>query len=190
MIHGFTHYKGFRAAQHEHFGHVIGPFLEEQKFDIIIEIGTLNGGLTRYLRDASPNSRIVSYDISTQEEHPKLIECGIEVKIVNIFGENEVNNQEALEILNSNGKKLIMCDGGNKAAEFNTLSQYMKSGDFIMGHDYSKSSTFFNEHIRGKVWDWLELQESQISEVCSKYGLVDHQSDLFQSIAWVCKRKE
>lgn len=89
MPDGFTHYKGFRAAQHGDFPNVFGPFLEEHKFDIIIEIGTLNGGLTRYLRDASPSSRIVSYDIRSQPEHPQLIECGIEVKIVNIFGDKE-----------------------------------------------------------------------------------------------------
>jgi hypothetical protein len=190
MVTGFTHYKGFRAAQHNDFGSVFGPFLEEQKFDVIIEIGTLNGGLTRYLRDASPNSRIVSYDISSQEEHSQLIECGIEVKIVNIFGDGVVSNEEALGILNSSGKKLILCDGGHKSFEFNVLSQYMKSGDFIMGHDYSKSSKFFHEHIQGKVWDWFELEERQIADVCTKYDLVDHQADLFQSIVWVCKRKQ
>jgi hypothetical protein len=186
---GFTHYKGFRAAQHGDFPTVFGPFLEEQKFDIIIEIGTLNGGLTRYLRDASPNSRIISYDICNQPEHTQLIECGIEVKIVNIFGDKEVTNQEALDILQLSGKKLFLCDGGNKPNEFNILSQYVRSGDFIMGHDYAKSSKYFREHINGKVWNWLELEDTQIAVACSMYNLVDYKSDLFQSIVWVCKTK-
>jgi hypothetical protein len=189
MPDGFTHYKGFRAAQHGDFPNVFGPFLEEHKFDIIIEIGTLNGGLTRYLRDASPSSRIVSYDIRSQPEHPQLIECGIEVKIVNIFGDKEVIDQEALDILKSKGKKLILCDGGNKAGEFNILSQYVNSGDFIMGHDYAKSSKYFREYINGKVWDWLELEDIQISEASTKYGLIEYKPDLFQSIVWVCKTK-
>lgn len=190
MPDGFTHYKGFRAAQHGDFPTVFGPFLDEQKFDIIIEIGTLNGGLTRYLKDASPNSRIVSYDITPQIEHAQLIECGIEVKIVNIFGDKEVTNQEALDILKSSGKKLILCDGGNKPNEFNILSQYVKSGDFIMGHDYAKTSKYFREHINGRVWDWLELEDVQIENSCVAYNLVDYKPDLFQSIVWVCKTKQ
>jgi hypothetical protein len=186
---GFTHYKGFRAAQHENFPNIFGPFLEEQQFDIIIEIGTLNGGLTRYLRDASPKSRIVSYDIATHEGHDELRNSGVEVKIVNIFDGTHVVDNEAIEILKGSGKKLIICDGGNKAFEFNCLAPFLKSGDFIMAHDYSKTRELFDAKIRGNVWDWCELVESDISSAISEYGLQDYQGDLFQTIVWACKKK-
>ena len=187
---GFSHYKGFRAAQHENFPNIFGPFLAEQKFDIIIEIGTLNGGLTRYLRDASPNSRIVSYDITNQPEHSELIKAGVEVKIVNIFGPDRVTDNEVLDILNGPGKKLILCDGGNKAMEFNLLASYVKTGDFIMGHDYSRSRQYYKEHIYNRIWDWCELVESDISKSVSLNKLDDYKPDLFQSIVWVCKTKK
>lgn len=190
MVTGFTHYKGFRAAQHGNFTTVFQKFLDEQKFDVIIEIGTLNGGLTRFLKDASPNSRLISYDITPQPEHKALIECGVELKIVNIFGEAySVADKEIIEILNSNSKKLILCDGGNKAAEFNSLASFVRKGDFIMAHDYSYDHNLYNEHIAGKVWNWCELVENDISNASANWGLVHYNKDEFQSIVWVCKTK-
>lgn len=186
---GFTHYKGFRAAQHDNFTNIFGPFLDEQQFDIIIEIGTLNGGLTRYLRDASPKSRIVTYDIADQPEHNKLRECNIEVKLVNIFDGTRVVDEEVMGILKGEGKKLVICDGGNKSFEFKCLAPFLKSGDFIMAHDYSKDHEYFNKNIRGKVWDWCELVESDIASAVEECGLREHNTDLFQSIVWTCKKK-
>jgi len=123
MVTGYTHYKDFRAAQHSNFTAVFQKFLDEQKFDIIIEIGTLNGGLTRFLKDASPNSRLISYDVTSQPEHQALIDCGVELKMKNIFGGHyQIEDAEIKEILAQDGKKLILCDGGNKKAEFNSLS--------------------------------------------------------------------
>ena len=190
MVTGFTHYKGFRAAQHTGFVDVFTRFLDEQKFDTIIEIGTLNGGLTRFLKDASPNSRLVSYDVTPQPEHQALIECGVELKIKNIFdGYYAVVDQEAIGILNSDGKKLILCDGGNKAAEFNHLAEYMKSGDFIMAHDYSYDHNLYNGQIYDKVWNWCEITEKDISGVSANFNLVHYNKEEFQSIVWVCKTK-
>lgn len=190
MVTGFTHYKGFRAAQHNNFTVVFQKFLDEQKFGLIIEIGTLNGGLTMFLKDASPNSRLVSYDVKPQPEHPALIEAGVELKIKNIFsGDYSVIDQEAIDILSFPVKKLILCDGGHKAAEFNSLSAYIKSGDFIMAHDYSHDYRIYESKIRNKVWNWCELTEQDISGAVSRFSLVDYNKEEFQSIVWVCKTK-
>ena len=190
MVTGFTDYKGFRAAQHGNFTNVFQKFLDEQKFDTIIEIGTLNGGLTRFLKDASPNSRLVSYDVVNQPEHPDLIACGVELKIKNIFGDGyRVADEEVIGILNSAGKKLILCDGGNKAAEFNSLSGFLRKGDFIMAHDYSYDEHMYNTNIMGKVWNWFEISENDIANTSAENGLVHYNQNEFQSIVWVCKTK-
>lgn len=190
MVTGFTHYKGFRAAQHGNFTAVFEKFLNEQKFDTIIEIGTLNGGLTRFLKDAAPTARLVSYDITNQPEHPDLVACGVELKIKNIFGDGyRVADPEAIQILNSEGKKLILCDGGNKAAEFNSMAGFMRRGDFIMAHDYSYDENTYKNHIYDKVWNWFEISENDISSTSSANGLVHYNQQEFQGIVWVCKTK-
>lgn len=190
MVTGFTHYKGFRAAQHSNFTVIFQKFLDEQKFSTIIEIGTLNGGLTRFLKDASPNSRLVSYDVTPQPEHQSLIDCGVELKIKNIFGDGyKIMDREAIDILNLNEKKLILCDGGNKASEFNSLAGFMKQGDFIMAHDYSYDSDLYNREICGKVWNWCEITEADIKNASSENGLIHYNKSEFQSIVWVCKTR-
>lgn len=189
MVTGCTYYKGLKAAQHFDFQNVFGPFLDEQKFDVIIEIGTLHGGLTRYFKDASPNSRIITFDIQSLPEHEELTKVGIEVRIVNIFENGHVADKEILEVLGSDAKKLIICDGGNKPFEFNCLAKYMKSGDFIMGHDFSYDTRTFREEIQHKVWNWFEISEKDISDVSRDYQLEYYKQKEFQSIVWVCKRK-
>ena len=191
MVTGFTHYKGFRAAQHDNFTTVFQKFLDEQKFDTIIEIGTLNGGLTRFLKDASPYSRLVSYDITPQQEHQALIDCGVELKIKNIFGESyQVSDQEVIDILNLKAKKLILCDGGNKKAEFKSLASFVNSGDFIMAHDYSYDGSIYENHIREKVWNWFEISENDIAKISQERGLIHYNKEEFQNIVWVCKTKQ
>lgn len=190
MVTGFTHYKGFRAAQHGNFTTVFQKFLDEQKFEIIIEIGTLNGGLTRFIKDAAPYARLISYDVTPQPEHNDLIACGVELKIKNIFGEGyRVADQEIIDILNLPKKKLILCDGGNKAAEFNSLASFVHRGDFIMAHDYSYDANLYEEHILGKVWNWFEISENDIAAASQANGLVHYNQNEFQSIVWVCKTK-
>jgi hypothetical protein len=40
---------------------------------------------------------------------------------------------------------LILCDGGHKNQEFNLFSQFLKSGDIIMLHDYQDN---IDEYMR------------------------------------------
>jgi hypothetical protein len=59
-----------------------------------------------------------------------------------------------------------------------------------MAHDYAPNENYFNENIKGKIWNWLEIQDSDINETCEKYNLKPFMEDDFRSIVWVCKIKE
>ena len=37
------------------------------------------------------------------------------------------------------GKTIVLCDGGDKPREFKTFSKYLKKGDLILGHDFSRN---------------------------------------------------
>lgn len=190
MVTGCTYYKGFRAAQHVDFTNVFQKFLDDMKFDIIIEIGTLNGGLTRFLVDASPKSKIYSYDIVEQPEHKQLAELGVNMRLTNIFDNSyRIIDNEILGVLRGDGKKLILCDGGNKIHEFNAFAPYLRRADFIMAHDYCRDLNFYKQEIYDKIWNWCEITEKDISGVSKACNLWTYNDAAFQKIVWVCKCK-
>lgn len=201
-------YGSFFAQQVRSFKKIFTPFLLEHEFTHIIEIGTAGAGFTAFLRDASPDSKILSFDIEEKPEYSHLRQFGVDIQIKNIFSEeffvfsNPVNNdailnqtpkiidEKTLDFLSEKGKKLILCDGGNKIAEFNCLSNHMNVGDFIMAHDYSPSYEYFEKNVKGVSWDWCEIEEKYISYASIRNNLFHYQQKRFQSIVWVCKQKE
>jgi hypothetical protein len=186
-----TKYKGIIAAQHQDFFGVFSRFLLEQNFTHILEIGTYSGGLTLFLKDASPKSKVLTFDVKEFPTHEILKTTGIQVEIRNIFDNDflSVTDVTACNFLKEGGKKLILCDGGNKIKEFNCLCKYMNTGDFIMAHDYSVSREYFQSHIQGKVWTGCEITETDIEECSNSTHLIHYNQEEFQKIVWVCKTK-
>ena len=65
----------------------------------------------------------------------------------------------------------------------------MKSGDYMLGHDYAYDREKFEKDIYKKIWNWHELSESDI-EICSQENnLTDYNREIFESVVWVCKKK-
>lgn len=196
-ITGHTEYKGYTAQQCGNFIEVFTPFLLENKFTHIFEIGTAGGGFTTFLRDTLPESKILSFDVHSQPWYDTIRGYNIDIQIRNIFDENikkwgqlpKVIDSQALSFLKETGKKLILCDGGNKIGEFNCLSHYMNVGDFIMAHDYSFSHEYFKENVKNKFWNWCEIEEKYIEHYSKLNNLEHYNKEKFQSIVWVCKTK-
>lgn len=186
----FIEYKNVEIQQNANALSVFQKFLNHERFHTIIEIGTRYGGFTRLLKDISPYSRVLTFDIEDQKP-PALDMSGIEVRIKNIFNEDfsQIIDDEVRGLIEVNEKNLILCDGGNKIKEFNCFAQYLKIGDIMMAHDYSKSWEYFNSNIKNKVWDWCEVTEDDISECSLKYNLVHYNQQEFQKAVWVCKIK-
>jgi hypothetical protein len=189
----FMQYKGMEMQQRPEIFPIFKNFLDKQQFDLIIEIGTRQGAFTRFLKDASPSSRVVSFDILQQVPQYLLdiFSHDIDLRIKNVFSEDfeKIIDEDTLKMLNDTGKKLILCDGGNKIKEFNCLAKYLNVGDFIMAHDYSPSVEYFEKNIIGKIWDWCETTEEPISAISNECGLEFYEQDKFQKIVWVCKKK-
>jgi len=184
--------KGHIIAQHKDFQKVFNPFLKLHKFTHILEIGTYRGGFTMYLKLRCPlNPKILSYDIEEQPEYAALRRESIDVKIKNIFDKtySEVIDDYALNFLKEPGRKLILCDGGDKAAEFNCLSNYLNPGDFIMAHDYCLSEKYFKDVVQGNIWNSCEIIEEDIFHSSVRNKLLHYNFNDFQQIAWLCKTK-
>ena len=92
-----------------------------------------------------------------------IINENLDIRIENIFLENYQDiPQSYKDFIQNDGITIVLCDGGDKIREFNLLSKFIKSGDFILGHDYAVDRKTFDDLIDRKVWNWYELSESDI----------------------------
>jgi co-chaperonin GroES (HSP10) len=182
----YSSYKTYTAQQHPSAWKVFDKFLNDEKFDIILEIGTAQGGFTEFIYDLDYN--IISYDVKDSfNTYEKLIEKGINIKKKNIFNSDysKIIDTEFLDYLNQ-GKVLVLCDGANKSKELDLISTHIKVGDIIMAHDYCIDEKTFETKYKDKEWRYLEIVESDINvlDILSPY-----KQEMFNDIFWVCKTK-
>lgn len=199
-ITGFFIYRNLMTMQHPSIEEKFTKLLTELKPVKVLEIGTSSGGLTLLLRDILDNNglestRLVSYDVNDPIYLRNYVNEGanIELKVENIFNQQYdklENGQNVIDIITSEGTTLVLCDGGSKKNEFRILSDYLKVGDVIMAHDYSPNESYFQEHINNKIWNWLEIQDSDINESCNRNNLIPYMEDDFRQVVWACKIKE
>jgi cephalosporin hydroxylase len=201
-ISGWYPYKGTTTLQHTTIATPLKSLFETIKPAQVLEIGTSYGGLTLLVRDLLDEIGLTdcdfrSYDVmETNRFHlEEAIKNGAKVdfRIKNVFNHQYdalVEVDEMKDYIQQTGPTIILCDGGSKKNEFNILSPYLKEGDIIMAHDYSPNSEYFEEHINNKVWNWLEIQDSDIQESVEKYNLEPFMQENFQQVVWVCKIKK
>lgn len=187
-------FMGHCAQQTHNAYRVFYDFLEEVKPSRILEIGTALGGFTQFLKisvdNLKLNTKILTYDIHSRQWYPDLIKNGIDLRVEDIFSENYIScKQEVLDFIKSDGVTIVLCDGGNKISEFKLLSKSLKIGDYILAHDYATDREIFETHINKKIWNWIEVTESDIEDTCKSNGLVDFKKDKFNSAVWTCKKK-
>lgn len=58
-----------------------------------------------------------------------------------------------------------------------------------MAHDYVKDKKTFEEFYMNKIWDWCEIMDSDINEICVEQNLIDYMKEEFEKIVWSCKIK-
>jgi cephalosporin hydroxylase len=184
------------AAQQSHFAYqVFYDFIKEVKPKRILEIGTALGGFTEFLfiitNELGLNTEILSYDISERPWYSEMIAKGINVKVENIFSNDWSSvNPEVIDYIKSDGLTIVLCDGGWKIGEFNLLSNYIKTGDFILAHDYAENNEVFEEKIKDKIWNWHEISNADIEEASIKNNLELYKKDTFENAVWTCRIKK
>lgn len=197
MITGYFTYKGLTIMQHKDVAIQFEKLITEIKPKRILEIGTSSGGLTLLLRDLLDNNGFESTELRTYDvndpqylyQHKK----NIDIRVKNVFNHqyNELTEKdEVIDFITQEGPTIVLCDGGSKINEFNILSQYIKKGDIIMAHDYSKNNEYFEQNIKNKIWNWCEITESHIQVSSQINNLVPYMEEEFASVVWVCKIKE
>ena len=199
-ISGFFNYKGLTIMQHESIQEKFTNLINKIKPSKVLEIGTASGGLTLLIRDildsnGFQDTKLLTYDVYDPNYLRYHVENGskIDIRVETIFDnryESFENANEAIDFVESEGRTLVLCDGGNKKNEFRLFSSHLKIGDVIMAHDYSPNIEFFEEKVRNKIWNWFEIQDSDIEDSCVKNNLIPFMEDDFRQVVWVCKIKE
>ncbi len=187
-------YNGWGAQQNYNAFEVFYNFIKETQPKRILEIGTSNGGFTQFLKYSCDrlglNTHVVSLDIHEKSWYSDITNMGVDLRIENIFKDNYQDiPQNYKDLIQEEGVTIILCDGGDKVREFNLLSKFMKSGDYILGHDYAYNREKFEKDIYMKIWNWHELSESDIETCSQENNLTDYNREIFESVVWVCKKK-
>lgn len=200
MVNGGFAYGYLHVAQNPNVENVFNKILGSLRPLKVLEIGTMHGGLTLMVRDILDNigckeSIIRTYDINKQEFLIPLIDDRVEVITKNLFNEDYSNfkddicKKEIKDFIHSGEPTLILCDGGCKKCEYNLIAPFLKEGDVIMAHDYAPNKDYFDEFVKNKIWDWMEIEDKDISDSVEKYSLIPFLQETAQQAAWSCKIK-
>jgi len=197
---GWFTYKGIVIQQHDDVEIVFEQLFKMTKPSQILEIGTASGGLTLLLRDlldrnSMENTNIRTYDVDNKHYLNSYIENGvkIDIRIKDVFNHsyNElVEVEEISSYIQNDGVTIVLCDGGSKKNEFRLLSEYLKDGDIIMAHDYSPNQEYFEKNINNQIWNWMEIQDSDIDDSCKRNNLTPFMEQDFRDVVWACKIKQ
>ena len=192
---GLSSFMGMTAQQTHEVYEVFYNFLNEVKPVRILEIGTALGGFTQFLKWVSEEINhpidILSYDIYGRSWYDDMINDGIDVRVEDIFTDNYQGvKQEVIDFIQQDGVTVVLCDGGNKIGEFNVLSNFIKSGDFIMAHDYGENKEVFETKINRKLWNWFEISNDDIKDSCVSNNLNYYNKETFENVVWTCRQKQ
>jgi cephalosporin hydroxylase len=198
-ISGHFVYKGLTIMQHPNIESTFENLLSELKPSKVLEIGTSSGGLTLMIRDildriGLESTKLVTYDVYDPQYLRHHVENGakIDIRVENKFNHQYSdleNGQEIIDFISSEGTTLVLCDGGSKKNEFRVLSNFLKIGDVIMAHDYSPNESYFREFVHDKIWNWLEIQDTDIEEACKINNLKGYYEEEFKQVVWACRKK-
>lgn len=202
-VSGWYPYKNTATQQHKNAAFEFEKLFNKVKPFQVLEIGTSFGGLTLLVRDLLDKCDLKhcdlrSYDVSVEVNRFFLHDAisngaKIDFRIKNVFNHmynDLIEEEEIKSFIQQSGPTVVMCDGGSKKNEFNILSRYLKPGDIIMAHDYSPNSEYFENYVNNKIWNWHEIQDSDIQESVEKYNLEPFMQEEFQKVVWVCKIKK
>ena len=194
----------------------LNKLLNAVNFDTIIELGTHDAGLSVLLALYSLNSKIqcrsddanepVLYKNKTHHKKQKTFytfdnvirDKGMTQLVENmgaIFEKRDILNDEDSisrigEIIKNGGRTLLLCDNGNKVLEFNIYSKFLKSGDFIMAHDYGRDEQSFQIIKNKGIWFVHETRWTDLEESCNKYNIKPVLPEEFDNSVWFCGEKQ
>lgn len=178
---------GLKMQQHHAFLYFFNCFLNEMAFKHIVELGAGHGGLTYLLnlKSSIDKTEFYSFDCSHYRWHDRDLKAtNAPLVIGDLFA---VEQSSVIEhLLKAPGKSLLLCDAV-KAKEFERFVPFLKSGDFVMVHDFAQDDTKAESNKTDKVWQWAECKLADLQIVGQANGIVRIPD--FEPMVWFCGMK-
>jgi len=113
--------------------------------EVIVEIGTMLGGMTAVFHDAAPNAMLYTFDLP--EKRPSKFNRGFSKKP---FGDNVKfihedilsQNPRVINLLKTDKRVFLYCDNSNKVKEIKNYAPYLKKGDLLGHHDFIREYSY------------------------------------------------
>jgi cephalosporin hydroxylase len=161
-------------------------FLLNEQFELVIEIGSGRGGFTEFLY--AHCSKLISYDITSERNESN--NGNIDFRVADCLDETTVN--EINKEIEKCNKVLVLCDGGNKELEVKLFSSMLKSGSYVMCHDYCFTQESYDNFIFETLWptqpeSYYKNLESTLEK--NKLSKAKNHND-FSSAFWGCFIKD
>ncbi len=157
---------------------------------MIIELGTKYGGMTQFLSELHDN--IHTFDVGRYMKLGLvgyLLQTGVTIYVEDIFQTDTVKELIEFPLYN---RVLLLCDNGNKKAEVQTFTPFLKTNDVIMAHDYFPTVNDLYHIVdygagpkKVKRWPSFEISDRDINNKILKPYF-----DKFESVFWLCRRKK
>lgn len=160
----------------------LADYVKDNPFKVIIELGADYGGLTNMIADnrVSEKATIHTFDIN-KDRFTNLWPEKIVFHCMDIYE----NFEYISKLFDKNLRTLILCDGGNKAKEYQELSKHLNPGDIIMAHDYYPSRSEFEKGKEIGRWNWWEFSD----EVAPNNPTLIKTVDFFDDYCWFFREK-
>lgn len=131
MLHEAT-FLGRRTSQGQFAIPTWEYVLRKIKFKRILDIGTYNGNFSYYLLLFAKERGAEFYSYDKLDHKNK--------RISGYFYQMDVfeHIEEIGALIRKDGISIVFCDGGDKIRELQTFSEFLKSGDIIVVHDWGK----------------------------------------------------
>lgn len=173
---------GIKTQQTPGTFEVFDKFFDDQFFDIIIELGTYNGGLSLYLANKLGN-KLHSFDIKnflSKDTYDRLVGFGVNMYFQDIFNTDVVE-----KLIKMEGRVLLLCDNGYKVEEVKKFTPLLKPDDVIMAHDYFETEDAFYNNTKWKACEIVErhIDRSLLDKYHPYFGV-------FEEVFWVCNRRK
>lgn len=188
-MNGHTLYRNIWLAQVPPTLEFLNKVIQENNFKHIIEIGTNRGGLSIWLNDFKKNDcKFTTFDITDQYLQFSPQAEGIDFRIGDCFSSAL---DQIKKLITQDGQILLLCDGGNKNFEFNIFSNFLKSNDVIMCHDFIDDDETYTSVQ--KKYNWQTAPESSyesIKDSVKSNNLSPYLYDDAKNSIWGCFKKQ
>lgn len=169
---------------------IFDEFFKYNTFDTIIEIGTAGGGWSIFLKEHSMKmgASFITYDIQNNpKKRDEFTSLNIDFRLKDVLEPDVI--LEIQNLIYNSGRVALFCDGGDKIQEFNLFSSMLRTGDFILAHDYSPTYQYLTDVMRSEYWGWGEIMDEHISECMERNGIIKFMPEYFIPSAWIATIK-